>query len=265
MKTTPLLEAIELEQFERVIVLSPHLDDAALSCGGLLASLRGTARGLVITISCADPIRARKGFASSEERRIEDQRAMESIGCSYIHLGFEDAVYRRSPATGELIYLKPREKWQGVRYEDAGHVEELSLILRRLCLDLGRVLLLAPMGVGFHVDHAIAARVALRLARGRVKLLFYEDFPYVADPNIGGGADGPQEAFDRLGLEPAERHPLPIEVEEKARLIEKYPTQVPVLFGNGARLRTTLAGRTHKDAPCEFFWRARPKTPPAPR
>ena len=219
----------------------------------------------VITIACADPLRPRKGFAASEQRRGEDQRAMESIGCSFIHLGFADAVYRRSPATGDLIYLKPREKWQGVRYEDAGHVEELSLILRRLCLDLGRVLLLAPMGVGFHVDHAIAARVALRLARGRVKLLFYEDFPYVADPNIGGGEDGPQAAFDRLGLEPVERHPLGIEVESKARLIEAYETQVPVLFGTPERLRTTIAARHHKGAPAEFFWGARPRTRPASR
>lgn len=257
MKTSPLADAIDLSRFERVIVLSPHLDDAALSCGGFLTSLVASSQGLVITLSSADPVRPRKGFASSAQRRLEDQRAMESIGCNFIHLGFSDAVYRRNPSTGDLIYLKPRGKWEHARYEDAGHIEEVWFVLRRLCLELGRVLVLAPMGVGFHVDHAICAQVSLRLARGRVQLLFYEDFPYVVSPQVGGGHDRPEAALARLGLEPAERFSVSVDVESKARLIEAYASQVPALFGDGAGLRRTLAAHTHAGEPAEFFWRAR--------
>lgn len=43
---------------------------------------------------------------------------------------------------------------------------------------MGRVVIFSPMGIGFHVDHAICARVALRLADRRAPVLFYEDFPY---------------------------------------------------------------------------------------
>lgn len=257
MKTSALSATVDFSQFERVIVLSPHLDDAALSCGGLLSSLRGTGKGLVITIASANPQRPRKGHASSAQRRREDQRAMESIGCNYIHLGFADAVYRRNPATNDLIYLKPREKWLGARYEDAGYIEELFVVLRRLCLDLGRVVLLAPMGVGFHVDHSICAQVAWRLARHPVKLLFYEDFPYVVSPAVGGGEDDPRAALGRLGLEPAERYAHPIDVESKAALVEAYETQVPALFGDTDGLRTLLASNTHRSTPTEFYWRAR--------
>lgn len=256
MRTLLLSDALDLSQFERVIVLSPHLDDAALSCGALLAGLRGTTQGLVITIASADAQRPRKGFASSATRRREDERAMGSIGCHYIHLGFADAVYRRNPATDALVYLHPRRKWQAPPQADATHIEELWLVLRRLVVGLGRVLLVAPMGIGFHVDHMICARVATRLAQDKVKLLFYEDFPYVASATVGGGEDHPTHALGRLGLTPVERYAVPVDVDEKARLILAYTTQIAPLFGDEAGVRRALEQQRHRDRAVEFYWRA---------
>ena len=89
MKTAPLLEAYDWEQLERVIILSPHLDNAALSCGGLLAALPPPVPRTVVTLCCGNPVprapeavletqgkhaqrgRNRKGFATPEERRTE--------------------------------------------------------------------------------------------------------------------------------------------------------------------------------------------------
>jgi LmbE family N-acetylglucosaminyl deacetylase len=242
MKILSLLECFDWHEFERVVILSPHLDDAALSCGGLLHALRQRASTLVVSLSCATPrvltskgsskIAHRRGYVSSQTRRGEDIAAMHSVDSDFVHLGFADGVYRRSPLTGRLIYRSARERWISPRIEDLAHSEELYLVLRRLCLNLGKILLLSPLGIGHHVDHQICAQVAVRLAAAGAILLFYEDFPYVADTRIGrGDQDGPLQALARLHRSPAGHYAVPVDVEAKLALLSHYASQVPALFG----------------------------------
>lgn len=268
MKTHPLLERFDWSEFERVVILSPHLDDAALSCGGLLHALRNRVSTLVVSVSCATPrvltstgsskILHRRGYVSSQARRLEDIAAMHSVDTDFVHLSFADGIYRRSPLTGKLIYRSARERWITPHVEDLAHSEELYLVLRRLCLDLGKVLLLSPMGIGHHVDHQICAQVAVRLAAAGARLLFYEDFPYVADTNIGRGVqDGPQQALARLHLSPAGHFAVPVDVEEKLALLRHYTSQIPDLFGDDAGMRARILGHQHKKFPSEFYWQAK--------
>jgi len=263
-----LLDGLDFDAFERVVILSPHLDDAALSCGGLLHALQGVST-LVVTICSGNPPRvtgpdgvgkvpARRGHVSPRIRRSEDIAAMHAVGSEFVHLSFPDAIYRRSPQTGKLIYRSARERWLASRAADAAYVEELYLLLRRLCLDLGGILLISPMGIGDHVDHQITAGLAVRLAAAGASLLFYEDFPYVADPRSGrGDGDGPQAALARLRLTPVERFTVPVQVESKMQLLRHYASQVPVLFGGDEGMRAAIAGHQHEGQPCEFYWRAR--------
>jgi hypothetical protein len=137
-------------------------------------------------------------------------------------------------------------------------VEELFLVLSRLCLGLGRILLVSPMSIGRHVDHHIVALVALRLAEQGVSLIFYEDFPYVVDQDVGNGTkDDPSGALKRLGLEPAASLFMPVDVIAKASLISKYHSQIPALFDDAQGLLSALQGRKHEGQPCEFYWKAR--------
>lgn len=267
MKSSPIFDAIEWNRLERVVVLSPHIDDAALSCGALLDGLAGRVSRLVITIGCGNPgtpdptgrgTRQRKGFAPMSRRRREDIDAMNLLGCDYVHLGFQDGIYRRSPVTGDLIYRHPRRKWSAPKIEDSAHIEEVFLTLRRLCHNMGPILIFAPMGIGSHVDHFICAMIALRLASSRVRVLFYEDFPYAVDGNVGKGADSPQEALARLGRMADRRFFVPVDVERQARLLLAYASQVPALFGSEERMRTLLEARVHGTTPSEFFWSSRP-------
>lgn len=268
MKTGSLAEAFTWDDYERVVILSPHLDDAALSCGGLLEFLREReAAGLVITVCSGNPPasngmkehhqgRQRKGYANPRLRRREDITAMHAVDADFVHLSFPDSIYRRSPLTGQFIYRDAKEPWVAPRVEDQPHIEELYLVLRRLCLNLGRILLVSPMGIGRHVDHTIVAQVALRLAERGLTLLFYEDFPYIVDPALTGAADSPDLALARFGLVPTQRCVLPIDVASKASLIQHYASQVPDLFESEAEFRTLLGARTHRGRPCEFYWRA---------
>jgi LmbE family N-acetylglucosaminyl deacetylase len=267
--TQPLLDHFDWNDFERVVVLSPHLDDAALSCGGLLHALQDRISTLVVSICCGTPrvqaadgsrkVQLRRGHVSPQYRRREDIAAMHSVNADFVHLSFSDGIYRRSATTGKLIYRSERERWIAPRIDDMAHIEELYLVLRRLCLDLGGILLLSPMGIGNHVDHQITAQVAMRLAASGATLLFYEDFPYVADPTIGrGDEDGPLAALARMQLAPTKHFAVPVDVEGKMALLRHYESQVPALFGEDDGMRARIAGRQHGGVPSEFYWRANP-------
>ncbi|PKO61199.1 MAG: PIG-L family deacetylase [Betaproteobacteria bacterium HGW-Betaproteobacteria-18] len=278
MKTLNLLERFDWDEFERVVILSPHLDDAALSCGALLHALSDRVSTLVVSISCGTSrrlttdgsrkIERRHGHVSARTRRHEDITAMHSVNADFVHLSFADGIYRRSPLTGKLIYRNARERWVSPRIDDMAHIEELYLVLRRLCLDLGRILLVSPMGIGHHVDHQIAAKVAVRLAAtaAGADLLFYEDFPYVADPRIGrGDQDDPLQALARLQLEPTRRFALPVDVDAKMALLRHYATQIPALFGDDNGMRERIADHQHRCVPSEFYWQAVPIPPYTPK
>jgi len=259
LQPTPLLEAIDWTTLERVIVLSPHLDDAALSCGGLLVATLQKVSRLVITITAGTSTRGRKGFVSPRERRLEDRAAMREIDCDFVHLGFADAIYRKSPVSGQLIYRDSRERLAAPPIDDAGHVEELYVVLRRLCQDLGNVLVLSPLGVGRHVDHVICARVALRLFGASQNLLFYEDFPYVlGGSRIGALDDDPQQAIARLGRSAASCHTLAIDAEAKLSLLRHYRSQIPPLFGDDAALADAVRGHGSGGQAKEVYWRLGP-------
>lgn len=261
MNTRPLLEAVDWEQFERAIFLSPHLDDAALSCAGALELLKSRVSRLTVTIACGNPVpksarsRQRKGYASPDERRVEDVAALDALDCDYVHLGFADCIYRRSPTTGDLIYRTASHRQGQLALEDATHLEELYLVLRRLCTGMGKVVIFSPMAIGRHVDHVACAQVALRMASPRVQVLFYEDVPYVVN-GMRAGNDGPLAALERLGLAPVERFYAEVDVEAKAEVVSLYTSQVPLLFAEG-ELHTALRQRTVEDRPAELFWRAR--------
>ncbi|HPJ57664.1 MAG TPA: PIG-L family deacetylase, partial [Kiritimatiellia bacterium] len=100
----------------QAIYLSPHLDDAVLSCGGQLAArVRRGERVLVATLAAGDPVRPLPPLAralhaewklddSCEARREEDRRACGRLGAEVFHVVLPDAMYRRHPATGEPLY-----------------------------------------------------------------------------------------------------------------------------------------------------------------
>jgi LmbE family N-acetylglucosaminyl deacetylase len=261
MRPVPLLDAIDWTALERLIVLSPHLDDAALSCGGLLAATRDKVSRLVITVTSGTPARSRgrKGFASPLDRRLEDRAAMRELDCDFVHLGFADAVYRTSPVSGQLIYRDSRERLAAPPIDDAGHVEELYLVLRRLCQDLGNVLVLSPLGIGQHVDHVICARVALRLFGASPSLLFYEDFPYVLGGSlIGALDDDPPQTIARLGRSAVGRYAAGIDAEAKVSILRHYRSQIPLLFGDQAKLDASVRGHGRHGRAEEMYWRLGP-------
>jgi LmbE family N-acetylglucosaminyl deacetylase len=99
----------------RLVVLSPHLDDAVLSLGAFIAGAvrRGTTVD-VVTVLANDPASdspagewdAACGFASAgtaaRVRRNEDLRACRDLGAKTIWLPFGDESYDRGGDDGEI-------------------------------------------------------------------------------------------------------------------------------------------------------------------
>ena len=138
------------------VVLSPHLDDAVLSCSSLMASRRS----LIATFFT-------EGDARYEARRAEDLEAAKIIGAATRHLGFRDAPFRSVR----------HQSFVGIVGGWARPLLSVEKAMAALLEELDPELVLAPLGVGNHVDHRLLRAAATKLVRPE-RLLYYEDLPY---------------------------------------------------------------------------------------
>jgi LmbE family N-acetylglucosaminyl deacetylase len=266
------LEITSLEQIDRRyrhIYLSPHFDDAALSCGGSIGLQ--TACGLkvlVITAFAGIPSAEQQpsAFASQnhqymglpaspqaavQTRRKEDKEAISTLNADIFWLDHLDAIYRGDPP----YYQNDEALFGEVDPNDFSLDEQLATFLLAVYERVPLATFYAPMGIGHHVDHQLCCSAADRLAQGGANVKFYEDFPYVATP-------GALETRKReLG---GNLEPELVEVSGTLRLKEEavacYKSQIPHLFGNAERMQRTLEDymgslrRTYPGIQIERYW-----------
>ncbi|MBL6988768.1 MAG: PIG-L family deacetylase [Bacteriovoracaceae bacterium] len=251
MSSQQLLNAINLSEFEKVIILSPHLDDAVYSCGGLLWQLKDSCNVHVITTNSGDPsMPLRQGHIAPAIRRKEDILVMQKIGCQFLHVGFLDAIFRRIDGSLDYIYDniigldKPAA-------EDQLYQEALATFLKKITHQMGKSLIFSPMAIGGHVDHLITALVSLGLEDGQTTVLFYEDWPYVAN-NL---QQIPKTPLSKYGLELSASYHCTIDPEAKQSLVRMYESQLSTLFESDAVLLKNIYFRKVEDKPVEQFWK----------
>lgn len=171
----------------RWIVLSPHLDDAALSLGGLITALTCFTRVEVWSLfpgaslrgpysDLADWLHASSGGLTGSRlawaRKLEDRRACRRLGARARHYPWKDAPYRKR-RDGTFMY--------GSTQPGAVHEEEAALLsavagqLKRQVS--GDDVILAPLGIGGHVDHLITRLAAESM--GAPTLMYYPEVPYL--------------------------------------------------------------------------------------
>jgi LmbE family N-acetylglucosaminyl deacetylase len=189
------------------IMLSPHLDDVALSCGGWIWELTQAGHSVQVWSICAGdpPGEAVSGFAESlhhrwqldeitprlgqadegaddpihaaEARRREDIASCQAMGAGYRHFPLPDCIYRlgppETPQAGQHLYDSEESLWLPVHPAEAGLTEWLSRELASLLPSESRVV--CPLTLGGHVDHRLTRQAAESLGR---RLWFYADYPY---------------------------------------------------------------------------------------
>ena len=274
--------------------MSPHLDDAVLSLGGLIGRERAAGRQVTV-MSCftaGPPLDTippeRRVFGNYSARRAEDERALAVLGVARRWLDRPERIWRAPPlARGLHVFRTPPAM------DDFGE-------LRTIRAAIGEVLaagaeVYVPLAIGHHVDHVEVALAALRevLVRGAFdRVRFYED-PYAlgracrrahfvarrrmwkpfaapawASPRVGAllqvvamSARGP--GLDDYLPEAARLDwtctPAPLDAADEARklaAVAEYHSQV-AFFGGEPRVRSFLH-RGHAALGGEPIWSCRP-------
>ncbi len=173
------------------LFLSPHLDDAALSCGGQIAvATRQGRRVLIVTVMAGDPpadaandyiaslhARWELGRDAAAQRRAEDLAACALLGADALHLDVPDCIYRLDPASGAPLYVADADIFGEIHPTETPLVARIAGLLRALP---AAVEVYAPLTVGHHVDHLLV-RAAAEQVWGN-GLRYYEDYPYAQQP-----------------------------------------------------------------------------------
>jgi LmbE family N-acetylglucosaminyl deacetylase len=183
------------------IYLSPHLDDAVLSCGGSIFDQAHRGETIaVITLFAASPpadhqlspyaqllhqrwqASAPPGIDFSNPtavRREEDIRALAVLSPSIqvIHHRLLDCIYRVEPLTGETLYASEEAIFGDVQPADPAlaDLQVAPLLPEKATLYL-------PLAIGNHVDHQVVRSAVEKWEIPRHQLRYYEDYPYVAYP-----------------------------------------------------------------------------------
>lgn len=170
------------------IYLSPHLDDAALSCGGqIFQQTKAGQRILIVTITAGDPdVSSVSEYAQSlharwallvdavAARRAEDLAANAILGADTRHWTVPDCIYRYHPTTGEPFYVSDPDIFGDVNPAEMNLVNELAQQMAQLPTAQR---IYAPLTIGHHVDHQLT-RIAAELCFGPQNIIYYEDYPY---------------------------------------------------------------------------------------
>ena len=225
--------------------LAPHLDDAVLSCGGLIhKQARMGESVLAITVFADTPHYTElSDFASLLHstwdlgpdpvavRRAEDIRALSALGANHFHLHYQDCIYRHAPTGGDWFYPTRDDILGGIHPGDVHLVKDLLEEVRAILPSRGRATVCAPLGVGRHIDHRIVHRCALALLLDGHDVRFYEDYPYsLREGKLDEALREPPDRAWSFHLE----HLSSEDLAGKIRAINEYGSQVGLLFGGRA-------------------------------
>lgn len=177
------------------IYLSPHIDDAILSSGGLIyEQIQAGDRVEIWTLFSADPPPGQlsafaqelheqwgAGAQSYALRRAEDLAACVVLGAVPRHLGLPEVIYRRLPGSGEPVIQRREELFQPIAPGERSLIPIIADLLRQQTPEGAQ--LVSPLSAGGHVDHRLV-RAAAQTIRS-APLWYYADYPYSAQEEFG--------------------------------------------------------------------------------
>jgi LmbE family N-acetylglucosaminyl deacetylase len=228
----------------RIVFLSPHLDDATLSCGGLIASASDKESIEIWTLFCSAPVfgsttpltawlhgasGASSGRQLSRMRKMEDEAACRVLQVNCRHFSWADAVYRKDRNGSPLYSTTRQDTWNPA---DQKVLEDISATLRdRLGPD---DVVVSPAGIGRHVDHLIARRAAELAAEGRVA--YYVEVPYI------------DTAVSDLSLQTSGLDATPYDLPEQSvrrwlDAVACYRSQIPLLEKTTGAISSLIVNR----------------------
>lgn len=217
-----------------LLYLAPHCDDAAFSSAGLLHACSSRAIEVRIVTCFSRSAHARSGLGSdpavvTRAREEEDRRFLATLpGPAHVRwLGLDDAP------------LRPAHRGRHPCKETSMTAEDQALgeqIERSLADELAHAsCVLAPLGLGRHIDHLIVRDLGVRLARrGRARVVLWEDLPYAGRVTLTALEREIEATVEEIGLplQPRLLHAAQLEAHKQAALA-CYPSQVIEVHRSG--------------------------------
>lgn len=253
-----------------LLYLAPHLDDAVLSCGGLIhRQVQAGDDVVVLTVFAGDPepgvrspfveylvqVWQAPGDNPVPMRRAEDLAAVARLGAEALHWPYPDCIFRHDPAGGEPLY-PTRDSIYGEVHplERVALVGELAARLQAFCQERQPATVYSLLTAGHHVDHQIVQAASRSLEQVGWAVRYYEDYPYVEEPGrleaaLAAAGDGWQAELELLS---------PADLEAKIEAVACYASQLGGLFGGEEEMRQRVrayAGSLTPDGPAERYWR----------
>ena len=222
------------------LFVSPHLDDAVFSAGGLAGLLadRGwttilvTAftRSVVPATGFALACQLDKGLAPEVDymalRRAEDREAAS-------RLGFGETLWLDLLEAPHRGYDSAPALFADVHEHDSVRIP-LAAQLVGLAAEIRPDLVLAPQGLGNHVDHQQVILATIGCFRAD-KTAFYRDTPYaIREPDARPFGAIPATEPRIIGIESA--------LERKIAAAQAYTSQLGFQFGGSVALARALQG-----------------------
>jgi LmbE family N-acetylglucosaminyl deacetylase len=245
---------------DRLLIISPHLDDAVLSCWALLARATPVDVMTVFAGAPVPPLRKawdmEMGFTDSAEslraRLSEDAEAFAGTGHRRSHMALLDAQYlggSRGPRDAEALAARLRE-WMN----DGAGCMAFPAGAGRLCRGpierIRRATTRLHRGY-VHPDHVFVRQVVLATVPpdAAIELLAYEEVPYTwagnSEPRLTSVARAAGRAVVPLDL--------PVDRAVKAQRIGAYRSQTAGLLVEGRRVDDPAALPAE-----ERYWRLPP-------
>lgn len=224
-----------------VLILSPHLDDAAFSLGPLLAQHSKNCHFIVATAftksvnlpsGFALACQLDKGLSVNEDymaiRKKEDAVWAEAIGAEVIYGELPEAPHRGYNSASELF---------GSLHPEIDVRKQLFEWITHLVYFYKPLALLSPLSIGNHVDHILIRETAERFNNAEVPVYFYKDLPYA------GESKNTLAQYYLQGNEEMHEHFFGLHHEsiEAAHIATNaYKTQIPFQFGDADQMRIKL-------------------------
>jgi LmbE family N-acetylglucosaminyl deacetylase len=198
-----------VETAQRILAVSPHLDDAVLSIGALLSRAANSgARVEVLTLFAGVPeceisptakeihdlCGASYDGSAVTVRRVEDTEAMAALGVVGVHCDWFDAIYRVR-SDGSWLVQPGQDIFDLTLPTEPELADDLASVIGRRCEQFAPDLILTCAAIGNHVDHRLARDASLQVAQRRgIEVLVWEDLPYA----ISGPGTWPEAAARRI-------------------------------------------------------------------
>lgn len=225
------------------IYISPHLDDAVLSCGGLIfRQAHAGQRVAVVTVFAGNPpedvspsdfaldLHARwEAPNPTAARREEDLAALHFLHShiAVIHLPLPECIYRRDTVSGAPLYATEEALFGNVHPTDPAFVA-----LQAPPIISPGTLVYAPLGVGNHVDHQV---VRFAADSWGMNLCYYEEYPYTIGDYQGAASSAPTGWRREVTLPDADS------LAAKVRAIAHYASQISTFWDSLEHMAREIA------------------------